>query len=74
MSVAVVDLDRATYVHVIYRDRGRVIHDEVLCRRCLEELAHAGAFDPTFDRHGKQTTLEPWHGEPRCSGCEASAS
>lgn len=72
MSVSTA-LDRATYVHVIYRDRGRIVHDEVLCRRCFEELERAGAFTKPAHRRGRQTEVVAWHGEPRCAGCEAAS-
>jgi len=65
-------LSHADYVHVCYRDRGQVVHDEVLCHDCYDALERAGAFRKARNSRGQQTEVKPWHGEERCSGCEAN--
>ena len=63
-------LDAATYVYVAYLDRGREIENDILCRRCYEELARDGAYDPERNQMGQSIRIIPWTGELRCSGCE----
>ena len=61
--------DLGRYVRVVYRTRGQIVHDEVLCRRCFEEMRLRGAFR---SERGKTIEFEPWVLEPRCGGCDTA--
>jgi hypothetical protein len=62
------DLGDAKFVYIKYEDRGRTIHDEVLCRKHFEQRKKGGAFDPVTKT--EQIKIQPWGGEDRCSVCE----
>ncbi len=63
-----------THVHVQYFDRGRLYHDEVLCRAHYDEMRDAGAFEVYLrDRYRHTLDITPWAHEPRCSRCQVDA-
>lgn len=68
-AAVVVDNDR---LRVVYRDRGRVVHEEVLCGPCYDALQRAGAFRKELNRRGKQTEVKPYYGDRQCD-CEATS-
>lgn len=63
-------LGNAALVYVRYLSHGRLEHDEVYCRRDFDTANATGTFDAPAGR-STYIEIQPWHGEDRCSVCEA---
>lgn len=66
------NLDGALYVHIRTARARSAPHDEVLCRRCYEELKRRDLADDLRDNEVPHVIVEPWTGEARCALCEAT--
>lgn len=66
------ELGDARLVYVRYLTRGRVTHDEVLCRRCHDTMAAQGAFDERAP--GQRIDVRPWTGDDECWQCTGAAN
>lgn len=70
-SVFIQHLGDAAYIYVCYLDRGRITHDEVLCRACYDLLEARGAFDESKLARGKSIQIHPSTAR-ECNACDGT--
>jgi hypothetical protein len=62
-------MDMGPYVYIAYYQRGRITHDEVLCRHHFDDMNALGVYSGTQST-GSAIDIKPWKGEPQCSQCD----